>query len=514
MNSANPENSGSHRSTTGAVFRNSALFFMSRIVSASASLCAVPFFIHWLGLETYGVWETFLSLGVVVCLPLTILNSTLFWWMTQAYGKGDKCTVTRFAGIGCTSTVAYLFLMLPLFWLVRAHLIVAINAPQAGRAELSTILVITAGILVCGGVAEVMTHMLAAVQRLGDAVIAQTIGRLLLIGISLRGLQAGYGLRGMIAGQATGLAVQTLIIFILMRQNYSDNWFYPQFPTRDELRSLYRYARLMTVCSLMSILKEQTDKLILATCASPVWVGYYSVAHRLAGLLLEFNRFFYQPFMAATGLFHARGDNAGVQVLYHRVLMSVAVCTGLVLIIVVGGSDPLLVLWMGQALPDVTMILVLLVIANSATVLLTGPQTALCRGTGRIQTETVYLLVFFLSNLAGTILLVYLVGPMGTVYSTAISSLGCGLFFTRLFHRNMQMSLTGVIRAGYVYFIALFFACLAKACISFFPGLSGRATALVSLLVVVLPLAVMYFAVLVRVGLVEISEIKGLLVKR
>ena len=453
MNGA-AENTGCDAVWSGLI-RNSALALICRFITAAAAYSLIPFIIRQVGVDGYGIWETIASIGMIMFLVQNVICTTLRWWMSQAYGRGDQETLSRAVGIGMMSVVTLLCVMSPVVWVIREPLTIAIKVPSAAAPEVSRLLAISVTLCLVEGINEVLGSLETASQRMGEALLFQTFARVINFVCVIGLLLAGYGLASMVAGQAIGGIVNGVFLVRAIRSQYPAIRLRPLLPTRAELSTLYRYAGFMAIGGMASLLREQTDKLILALCASPAWVGYYGIAIRLASLLLDVNRFFSMPFIAASGALHARGDWYGIVMVFRRVLTGVAVCSGIIFIVVMGGYDRLIFFWLGRSVPQVTEILLLLVFGNCIAVILAGPQAAFCRGIGRPGIETVNTLFSLVFNLICTVLLVVLIGPMGTVYASAGSSVAGAIIFVWLFHRNLDVPVKLLVSAVGSFAVAL-----------------------------------------------------------
>ncbi len=491
------------------LFRNSAVALLCRIITALSAFCLIPFIIGRVGIAGYGLWETIVSLGSIVFLLQSVISSTLLWWMSQAYGRGDHDAIRRSAGIGLACLGLILLVTLPPVWLFREPLAAFIQVPAAELPELSRLLALYLTLSVAGGVTEILAAMVAASQRMGEAQLMQTVGRVANYGCAIALLLAGYGLGSMVIGQAVGSLIYGALLIRTLRRLYPGVRFFPQLPSRGEVTALYRYAGFMAIGSSASLLREQTDKIILAVYASPTWVGYYGIAIRLAMLLLDFNRFFFPPFTAAAAALHARGEWAELCAIYGRVLLTVAVCTGMVFIGVMAGYDRLMLFWLGNSFPQVTEILLLLVLGNSFSVILAGPQSALCRGIGRAGIETGYVVVSIVLNLLATLLLVTLMGPLGTVYASAGSSVVGALLFVWLFHRNLKVPLRALLTAVSAFALALPVAGALRWLFLMGTLPQGRSAALLSLLAGTVPACLLYMGLLLLGGIVTRRELRG-----
>ncbi len=468
-----------------------------------SSLFLVPFMISSVGIAGYGMWETIVSLTGVLYLMQSIMSGTLLWWMSRAYGRGDLVTLQRGVGIGFMYISVIALVAIPVVWLAREALLPLFHASPVIQDEIVLILPASVALFAVGGGNEILASLAGASQQMGRTQVIQTTARLVQYVTACSGLLAGYGLRSMVVGQAVGSVICTLLFVRTLRRLYPTLHFFPLIPTVTEIRIIYRYMGFMTISGFATAMREQFDKLILAAWATPLWVGYYAIATRLAALLLDFQRIFYPHFLTAVAVLAAREEWGEVQRLYLKVVTSVALCTGVMFLLVVGGYERLLVVWLGVAPPEVALILSLLVLANSVSVILTGPPLALCRGIGRIGVETTYLLVTLGLNLGGTLLLVPLVGPLGTVYASAATALVGGVLFVWLFHREVSMPVSAVRKALYVYSVAILITGMVRAVFSLLPLPLDRWGAIFSSGAVLLPACIVYLLALFLTGLVS-----------
>jgi O-antigen/teichoic acid export membrane protein len=492
--------SSPHPAMAPLIFKNSAIGLVCRILSVAATLCLVPFVVSRVGIAGYGMWETIVSLTGILYLMQSVMSGTLLWWMSQAYGRSDLITLQRASGIGMTYITVVALVSFPLACLGAEYLLPLFKAPAVVQREIVQILPVSVALFALAGGNEILVALAGASQQMGRALIIQTVARMGQYAIACAGLLAGYGLRSMVVGQGVGSIICMVLLIRFLRRLYPTLHFLPLIPTREELRLLYRYMGFMTISGVATVLREQLDKLILAAWATPAWVGYYAIATRLATLILDFNRFFYPHLLTAAGALAARNEWGEVRRLYLKVESSVAICTGFICLLVVGGYDRLLVIWLGSAPPEIETILFLLVLGNSAAVLLTGPPLALCRGVGKIGIETTYLTVSLVLNLGGTLLLVPLMGPLGTVYASTGTALVGGILFLWLFHRNMPMPVSAVRNALFAYSIALLITGMVRAVFSLTTLPPDRWGALVSYVVLLLPASMVYMLALFAVN--------------
>jgi O-antigen/teichoic acid export membrane protein len=258
-------------------------------------------------------------------------------------------------------------------------------------------------------------------------------------------------------------------------------------------------------------LRDQTDKLVLANFATAAWVGYYSVAARLAFLVTEIARFFYVPLMTACGAMQASGNWVGVRRLYANMMVFVGVAAGATVVVVAGLHDRLIVLWMGRPYPQSGRMLLLLIGGNACAVMLTGPGTAICRAIGKVWVETAYVCINLFGNLILTIVLVLTIGPIGTVIASGSTWAVSAIAFSFILHRFVDLPTEPTIKARWLVVLATVCAAGTLLLSNSVPRAVHRIDALVSFVCLGALSACVFVTLAVTTGIVPKAAFRGML---
>jgi O-antigen/teichoic acid export membrane protein len=439
---------GLSRATIEQRFRvNSGLIIAARVVTASLSLATIPILVSRFGMEGFGTWEALLALASFTSLFQAAISGTLVWRVSEAYGRGDAAEIRRLVRIGAGTTWTLFALLWPIAWVLREPAVRFLGVSPETVPIASQMFPVVAALILLGGLSEALEAVVSGCQRTGLVNV---------IGASAHGLNysvvivltlLGGGLWSLVAGQAVAFVGRLAGDWAATRVSFGGVSLLPLWPRRTDV-SLARYSGLLAVGSVAVALRDQTDKVILASLASPVWVGYYGMAARLSSLVMEIIRFFYLPVLTAAGALSALGDWEGVRRLYSRVMAVVSIVTGLIVVIVAGLADRLVVLWIGRSIPEVTPLLWLLMAGSASAAMLTGPGTAICRGCGRPGIEATYLTVNLGLNLVFTISLVLLIGPIGTAVATGLTWALSSILFLIVLHLRLDLPVQASQRAA------------------------------------------------------------------
>jgi O-antigen/teichoic acid export membrane protein len=268
------------------------------------------------------------------------------------------------------------------------------------------------------------------------------------------------------------------------------------------------YAALLAVGYLSSLLREQTDKLLLAAVGSSMaLVAYYGIAARMANLMIQFYAFFGTPMISAVGALYASGDWQGVKRLFSNMSKIVPFFAGILVVLILGFYDRLIAIWLGRTIPEVLPLLAMLLISNFILVVLTGPGSALCRGIGKVGIETKFILVYLTMNFAMTVGLVLAFGAIGTVIASAASMAVSAFFFVWFLYGTLDLDRSG-IRLSLLSFPIVFLCVFAAWQISaIFPLPPSRALGIIHAALMSLPVMLIYVLLMTAAGIVPHKKI-------
>jgi O-antigen/teichoic acid export membrane protein len=442
------------------LFKNSALMMLCRLTAMVVALVTVPFVIRKLGLLGYGSWEVLMSVSTITTVFQNALGGTLLWRVASAYGKGEEAEIRRLPRLGISVSLTVFAIVFPSVLVSRYFLVQLFHIPLELRQGAAVILPCIIGVAVLGGINESLAAVLRGSQEAGYTSVVQTVAGIMNAAVLLLGLSRGAGLWSLIEGYA--VAALTTGIGYYLRASYLYSWLdiRPLLPTREDVLAARRYLALLSVGSFSVLLRGETDKLVLAGFASPAWVGVYAIAARMSSLVMESSNFFYTPTIAATGAMNGRGDWQSVRSLYVTMAAVFPVAAGLVSVLVLSLYDRLTVLWLGRTVAGVAPILFLVVAGNVIAVILTGSGTSICKGLGKLEIESIYVITSLILNIILTIALVIAVGAIGTVIASTVSWAVGAILFLVLMHRRCDFPLKGTYRSvGALLYVAAVVAC-------------------------------------------------------
>ncbi len=297
--------------------------------AALLSLAVLPVYIHFLGIEAFGLIGFFLSLTLILqLLDLglgTALNRQFAQYSLQS-GKAQEMhdllrtleIIYWLIGIAIGVTMAALAPVIATFWL----------KPQQLSIETVTQALAMMGIAIaCQWPRALYSGGLMGLQKqVAFNILSSITGTVNSLGGVLIVWLVSPTIQAFIAWSMAASLIDSLLTGLLLWRSL------PRAPARPTfsgqlLSGIWRFAAGMTGISVMSIILTQLDKLILVKVLPLDAFGYYSLASRVAGGLSYLTGPICAAFFPRFSQLVTRNDTQDLARLYHRAcqLMSVLI---------------------------------------------------------------------------------------------------------------------------------------------------------------------------------------------
>lgn len=267
------------------VRRNIIANVVGRGWSALLSLAIVPVYIHFLGIEAYGLIGFFLSLMAILSLLDLGLGTALNRQFAQYSAQSGKAQEMRdllrtleiiywLIGIAIGVTMAALAPVIAAYWI----------KPQQLSVETVTQALTMMGIaLACQWPRALYTGGLMGMQRqVAFNLLSSITGSVNSIGGVLIVWLVSPTIQAFVAWYMAVSLADTLLTGLLLRRSLPKAPARPAF-SKQLLANIWRFAAGMTGISVMSVILTQLDKMILVKVLPLDAFGYYSLASRVAG---------------------------------------------------------------------------------------------------------------------------------------------------------------------------------------------------------------------------------------
>lgn len=429
-----------------SIFQNSLAIFSGRLLTIFFSFLVIPVVIEKIGIEAYGTWESILAVVAIVNVLQAVISGTTLWLVSNANGKRNVLEVGEYFRLGLFFLICLILTALPTMLVWRESIVEYFKIPESLRQTAFWVLPSVVLLSFFLGVNELFAAVVGGMQRSGSVAMTQAITALAGSTVTIFSLHLGLGFGSLFLGMGVSAVAATLRLYAIAKKLCPSLSLTPKVPNVEFFQKIAPYAGFMLLGAVSAALRDQTDKIVLASSASSIWAGYYGIASRLAGIVMIVCTFFYVPTIAAAGALYARDDRVGIDAIYRDVSSFVSWVVGLSIVLLGCLFDRLMVFWIGYSIPEVGPIFYLLLLGNGFAVMLTSVGTSVCKGMGVVKVETRYIVAGLVLNVALKFALVPIIGGIGGVAATAISWSLASALFVFLLHKFTAIPWQGSIK--------------------------------------------------------------------
>jgi O-antigen/teichoic acid export membrane protein len=346
------------------VKRNLIASIAGTAVSGMVAVALVPLYVHFLGIEAFGLIAFHTSVTVVVTLLDLGFGAAVNREVARR-GADDARGVVRsvqplYAAIALGAGAA-LFLLAP--WMATQWF-----SPRALPPEtVTTTLRLLAGAVALRFPYGLYAAALMGAQRhvpLNGIVVAAAVLRAAAAVVLLAVLQADV--RAVMSAELVIAGLQTLVAAALVYR------FFPAAQTQARLQALWSFARSAAAIGILSGLVSQVDKLVVSKVLPLATFGGYAVAVTIGAIVMTAMQPFHAAAFPRLTQLAARGEHDGVARLYGRATRTMSAILFPLAVMAAFFMRELIVLWSGSfALAEEIHLAAVLVMAGSACYALT-----------------------------------------------------------------------------------------------------------------------------------------------
>lgn len=460
---------------------NSAVMMGGKVLGAVVSILMVPLIISDVGVEGYGTWEAILAFAMFGGLFQNAITGTLLWRASGEFANDDYGGMVKTLRMGIAVTGVELALVAIPFFMFRKEIVELLNIPGDHYNAAIVVLPVTAIIVMIGGLNECFGALIGSCQKSGAMSIVQTVSQLFNYAVVIICLANGLALYSMMYGMLAAALFTLVLLYFLTKKLIGKVSIVPLAPGKEEIKNMWKYFRSMSIGSVAIALRGQITKILTATVASPAWTGYYGIANRLAATVLLMLSFFSLPAVSAFGVLHAAKNKWNeIRTLYLNMTVIVCLLSGYVALIVGCLYDRIMVLWLGNYIPEVAPMLITLVVTNAIITMLTGIGSSLCKGIGRPEVETRYVIVGLVLNVVFLFVFIKYMGAFGAVVASSLSYVLSGMYFVPVLHKEFDLPKRSLYVIAATSAAILLTTLAVRYAARFFPLVISRPEALVS----------------------------------
>ncbi len=444
------------RSRSAVILRNVASNWVGFALNAAITLALTPFILRELGTARYGIWILTSSLiGYYGLLDLGF-RAGVTQYLTRYLAVGDhlkasECLSSAVAVLGSLGCVMFALSLGAAFLAPRVFDL----PPGMEREAFWCILIVGCSSAIQFGL-QPFTSVFTATQRFDLASLIGVATRLMTAGAIVFSLRSGWGLIGVSASTCLVSAIDYVVRWRVARRLAPLLVVAARHSSWQRVREIGAFGAWNFLVSMNGFVYQHVPNLLIGTVMPIAAVGHYALA---TGLTRQLNSILSPVpqvlYPAATEL-HVRGDQSGLERLYHdgtRLMLLVLTTVALPAFF---WADDFYRLWIGKRyLGGGMFISVALLFQILLISVFTSYSSSIANqilvGAGRVRTVATALICGSFINLTISLLAIRHFGLVAVAMATAGASIVIDLVMMPvLLQRLLGLSVLRLMRRGWV----------------------------------------------------------------
>ncbi len=411
------------------VFKNIGSNWILMIASMACAYILLPFSLHHLGIQQYGVWLLITSFTGYLSLLVLGVPMASIRFITHDASRGDYTAMNR-----TIATCAGMYLLIGLgALLIGLALLLVFNTayaiPSAIRssAQLAYVIVVTTTSL--SFIAQLPHGILASHHEFVRRNVVLTLMIILRLLFTMSMLAWMPSLTTLAFALMMPVIVESAVMWIVLKRRYPGVVLDLRLFDLSKMRQIFSYSVFVLLLNIGIQLSFQTDSLVIGKMLDVGKIPYYSVANSIMLYATQFVIGIAGVVMPMATQMHTRGESEALRRLFFKwskIVMSLSLL-GCLYLIVYGPA--LIRVWVGADFERQSgTILQVLMISAIAFLPVRGVALPVLMGIGKPRKATVAFLASGVLNLILSIALAHPYGLLGVAIGTAIPNVLYSVF--------------------------------------------------------------------------------------
>lgn len=350
------------KSRTRIVGLNISLTFLYRALATGFSLLLVPLMIDYLGVESYGIWVTLLSVMAWISVFNTGLGSGLRNKIAEslAVDNIEQARVYLSTGLAVLCFVSLLIFLILVAVAPFLDLTKIFNTDSLTNGELLRIVLIVGFFFVLNNVLILNQYVHLAYQKAALATLILLFTNffaVVFIFFLIRFAPGSLLYAGICYGLSMVLANVALISYSLKKHNE----ILPslKFFRLDKIREITHLGGKFFLINIASIIMFTTDSIIITQVLGPAEVTPYNVVYKLFSVLIIAQGVIVNPLWSAYTDAFIKGDYKWIKDVLKKLNLLMAPMIAVVVLLIVFARD-IINIWVGENIVYPNMLVVLM----------------------------------------------------------------------------------------------------------------------------------------------------------
>ncbi len=277
-------NSSRLEGTSKRIVRSSVMRVFDLLSGIAISFFFMPFLVHALGDDWYGIWTIIGSLTATYYLLDFGLASAVTRYITYSIARGEGRAANTIIN---TSLLIYsalaLFVLAVTLIAASAAVPALVGADMVAPVQLAFVLVGTT--LAAEFPFKAFSGIVGAYMRYDLLAWSHICARLLNVGVSVTLLSKGYGIVALAAVGLAASVLQNLFFAWLAKYLFREMKLSPALISKERAKTLFGYGSWAFVINVAQMVRTKIDAVVIGAMLTASHVTHYFIGARLAELV-------------------------------------------------------------------------------------------------------------------------------------------------------------------------------------------------------------------------------------
>jgi O-antigen/teichoic acid export membrane protein len=324
------------------------------IFTAVLFAVSYPIYIHFLGLEVFGLWV--ILMAVVVYLQMGGLNlpqaATKF--VSESLVQNNLTRVCQCSTSIIGSILGLGGVVVLVMFFGRATLAGFLPAPESLRPQLPFLITLTALITTLAILAETLGGIVSGAGRMDWVFIMEICSRTIIFLVGVPLLYWQYGLLSLFYASVVGYLVYIGLAFWGIKRSLGFVPLGPAYFSWQVFREATRFSLPLLMGSLFSCLLQPFNRILLGLVISPAAASVYDIANRAAQMLRGLIETGLRPLMPRISSLKAQANDQNIRPLSLKLVRTLIFWATPLIILIFLIIDQVTPLWLHiPAIPEI-----------------------------------------------------------------------------------------------------------------------------------------------------------------
>lgn len=425
------------------MFKNIGSNWVLMLVTMANAYVLLPFSLHTIGIEQYGVWLLITSFtGYLALLALGVPMASVRFITHDATAKDYKAMNRTIA------TCAGIYILIGLVTLLIGMALITVfdgvySIPASMRSAARIAYVVVVATTAVSFLAQLPHGVLASHHNF---VLRNTVQSIMILFRLVLTASMLFWLKSLLAlavAQLLPVIVEGVIMWMVVKRRYPEVQFDIRQADWTRMRQIFTFSVYVLILNIGVQLSFQTDSLVIGKMLDIGEIPYYSVANTIMVYSMQFVIGIAAVVMPMATRLHTMGAGDELRKLFYKwskITLSLSVLGCLYLTV----SGPTLIrLWVGEDFQrHAGPILQVLMLSGLIFLPVRGVALPVLMGIGKPEKATFYFLGTGVLNLVLSVVLARPYGLLGVAIGTAIPNVVYGISLLIISARELDFSVT------------------------------------------------------------------------